>query len=638
MEKPTKSGSEKNAAQAWANTASFVPMTQAVPPTVPGDISTDPDVPSELLGHRNYKILRKLGEGGMGAVFLAEHLLMGRRVVLKVIRQELLAHPDVLARFFAEVKATAQLSHENIVRANSTDEVNGLHFLELEYVDGVNLSEYVWAKGPLPVRLACDLVLQAALGLHYAHQKGILHRDIKPGNLMVTREGRVKILDFGLARLGWKEPASGGLTKSGACMGTLEYLAPEQAFDASRADVRSDVYSLGCTLWFLLTGKPPFEGTDAVMQRIEGELMPLHECKSELPAALSAVAARLLASKPEDRYQSALEAAEALEPFARQGTTWAIPVVQPPDTPGRLFGEKPTAARGLRRAAGGIFVVAFLLIALGVFVFRGFVAGGKDRPTNSEKEVAEPPATFVNAAGGKMLRIPEGNFLRGSDEKPLREIGVSSFYLGATEVTQRQYREIMGSNPSYFSTKGSGKDKIPAGEDTDEYPVECVSWEEAKEFCRRLNAKDTKKPAGWEYRLPTEAEWEYACRAGTKTKYHTGDSENDLKNAGWYEGNTSDKPQRVAQKKPNAFGIYDMHGNVWEWCEDWYGENYYRDSPKYDPAGPHQGATRVSRGGSCRFSAEFSRSAYRCSTMPEGRANDVGFRVALVPAARDRGK
>jgi serine/threonine protein kinase len=310
-------------------------------PSAGGPCSTGPivapnatgDIPPELIAHPKFRIVRQLGQGGMGTVYLAEHLKMDRRrVALKVINRELLNQPELLARFFAEVNAASKQEHANIVRAYDSDEVEGLHFLVLEYIDGMSLAEYVRRKGPLPVRLACDLIRQAAEGLAHAHNQtpAIIHRDIKPGNLMVTRTGVVKVLDFGLARLGRKDLAGDGLTKTGAYMGTPEYVAPEQAFDASRADARSDVYSLGCTLYFLLTGKPPFEGADAVMQRIEREPTPLHECKPGIPKALSAVAERMLAKKAEDRYQSAADVARALVAFTRRE---ASKPVRTPATP-----------------------------------------------------------------------------------------------------------------------------------------------------------------------------------------------------------------------------------------------------------------------------------------------------------------
>jgi eukaryotic-like serine/threonine-protein kinase len=643
-------------------------------PSMPAaDVSIDPNAPPELVSHPSYKILSKLGEGGMGTVYLAEHRTMGRRVVLKVIRPTLVGEPELMERFFAEVRATAQLDHENIVRAYTYAEVNGLHFLELEHVDGMSLSDYVKRNGPMAVRLACDLMRQTALGLHHAHRKGVLHRDIKPGNLMVTRAGQVKILDFGLARLQRKELAKDGLTRTGSFMGTPEYVAPEQAFDASRADPRADVYSLGCTLWFLLTGKPPFQGMDAVMQRIQEELPTLHELKPGLPKSLSAVAERMLTTKVEDRYQSAQEAAQALEPFTRKAPAQpAAPARESvverrksrePDTepvslverrkrrePGtereepageraRSRGRRPKSRSGhsllLAGVAGGI-VGLILLIALAAFLLwgRGGVGPSADMALNSPKPdntdlvspaAVQAPETFVNAAGGEMIRIPAGKFTQGTSS---RVIEISSFYLGKTEVTQQQYRQIMHKNPSLYSRTGPAKLKIPPEEDPDNYPVEHVSWFEAKEFCQKLTELEGGR---WEYRLPREAEWEYACKAGKSTQYPNGNSENDLMHAGWYQRDSGGRMHPVAQLQPNAWGLFDMHGGVSEWCEDWYNGEYPLKSPTNDPTGPDGGTHRVTRGGYFLAPADQCTATSREFSLPADRSDQVGFRLVAVP-------
>ena len=195
--------------------------------------------------------------GGHGAVFLAEHRLMTRLVALKVLRPELMATLDLMDRFLQEVKAAASLNHPNIVTAFDAETVQGCHFLVMEYVPGTDLAAVVSQQGPLPVQLACEYVQQAAAGLQHAHEHGIVHRDVKPQNLMLSESGRVKILDFGLAQFRAEAGRQQPNLRRGIA-GSMDYMSPEQAGDPRSADIRSDIYSLGCTLYFLLAGQPPF--------------------------------------------------------------------------------------------------------------------------------------------------------------------------------------------------------------------------------------------------------------------------------------------------------------------------------------------------------------------------------------------
>ncbi|MFO0842398.1 MAG: WD40 repeat domain-containing serine/threonine protein kinase [Gemmataceae bacterium] len=306
-----------------AGTAAGPSVTE--PPAMLGAGDTV-DYPAELANHPRYRVVRLLGSGGMGTVYQALHLRMDREVALKVINPELVASLPAVERFQREVRAAARLHHPNIVTAHDADKAGGLHFLVMEYVQGTDLHQEVQRRGPLPVAEACGYARQAALGLQHALESGMVHRDIKPHNLMLTPAGQVKILDFGLAALAGESVAAdpessgaSGLTRSGTLMGTPDYMAPEQARNAHEADIRADIYSLGCTLYCLLTGHPPFpKGTaiDKVIAHSERRPRAVSDLRKGVPPALGKVLDRMMAKDPARRYQTPAEVATALAPFA----------------------------------------------------------------------------------------------------------------------------------------------------------------------------------------------------------------------------------------------------------------------------------------------------------------------------------
>ncbi len=284
------------------------------------------EIPAELVDHPRYEILDPIGRGGMGVVFKGHHRMMERVVALKVINPEYTSDPTALARFHREVRAAARLTHPNIVNAFDADHAGELHFLVMEYVDGLSLDKVIRTHGSLPIGHVCNYIVQTANGLQHAHDQGMVHRDIKPHNLMLTREGRIKILDFGLTRiidetrqnlLRSKEKT---LTQHNSVVGTPDYLAPEQARNSRDVDGRSDIYSLGCTMYHLLTGRPPFPGGSAMeklVKHTEAQPRPVEHYRNDVPQEVSAVLKKLMAKKPADRYQTPAQVSRALEPFGK---------------------------------------------------------------------------------------------------------------------------------------------------------------------------------------------------------------------------------------------------------------------------------------------------------------------------------
>jgi serine/threonine protein kinase len=275
-----------------------------------------------LLG--NYIILDKLGQGGMGMVFKARHRRMDRLVALKVLPPALVQAPGAVQRFQREAKAAAKLSHPNIVAAYDADEFEGSHFLVMEYVVGADLSQLVKKQGPLPVRQVTACILQAARGLQHAHEAGVIHRDIKPANLLLDIHGVVKILDMGLARIegGANSTRPDELTQSGSIMGTCDYMAPEQALNTRKADHRADIYSLGCTLYYLITGKAMYAGETSMEKLIAHRQDPIPPLPG-VAAKLQAIYQRMVAKNVDERYQSMTQVITELETIKGVGDTEA---------------------------------------------------------------------------------------------------------------------------------------------------------------------------------------------------------------------------------------------------------------------------------------------------------------------------
>lgn len=327
-----------------------------------------------------YKVLDRIGAGGMGQVFLCEHPHLRRRAAIKVLPNERAKDEALLGRFLREARAAATLDHPHIVRAMDVDSDKGLHYLVMEYIEGTDLYHMVRKRGPLPISEACEYIRQGSLGLQHAHEAGLIHRDIKPSNFLVDRAGVVKLLDLGLARFADETPDA--LTQrfdNNNVLGTADYVAPEQTRDSHEVDQRCDIYALGGTLYFLLTGQAPFpDGTPADKMIAHRQRRPqaVRQLRPDVPPGLALVIDKMMAKNPDDRFDSAAEVAEVLIPW--------LPVVVPPPKaeplpamPSEVIRVAPVKRKRRRRLSLGWPGVA-LMIMLGCGL--GVLAGRLVQP------------------------------------------------------------------------------------------------------------------------------------------------------------------------------------------------------------------------------------------------------------------
>jgi eukaryotic-like serine/threonine-protein kinase len=370
------------------------------------------------LGDR-YLLCDVLGAGGMGAVFLACDRQRNRNVAVKILPATSVREADAIARFQREARALSELAHPNIIQAYESGRDGDRHFLVMEYAEGKSLGQLLREQGRQPPTRAADFCYQAALGLHHAHSKGLVHRDVKPSNLLLTRDHCVKLLDLGLARFLQDHVGDATLTIAGSGMGTPDYMAPEQFHDARHADARSDIYSLGCTLYHLIAGCVPFPGTSMSEKfkcHTEQQPQALESFCPDVPAGLVLIVRRMMAKRPEDRFASAHQVGEAVAPFVA-GSSALLPAIQATASwsgsrldisvlPQGLLGAAPEQRRAAwyrRPAAWAWCSTACLLLLLSVPLARRIwppaapnepdrnstAAAGSDTPQNPS---CRPPA------------------------------------------------------------------------------------------------------------------------------------------------------------------------------------------------------------------------------------------------------
>ncbi len=398
--------------------ASLSPLGPTVqyeqPPEPPEEPIEKTRLPEELRDHPRYRVTGILGRGGMGTVYRAEHRLLDRPVVLKVIRKELLDDAGIVQRFQREAKLAARLSHPNIVGVYEAEQVGRTQLLVMEFVEGVNLSELVSQRGLLPVAESCELIRQAAIGLAHVHEQQLVHRDIKPGNLIVSPAGVVKILDLGLATLKSGPTGGGELTANKQFLGTVDYAAPEQWECSHDVDIRADIYSLGCTLYYLLAGQSPFPSSkyNTTMQQMwahsQAPRPPIRDLRPDVPEAVAAVVEKMLAKNADERYAAPGAVAEALQPFvvdcnlaefvrtARRTTTSRIDLSRvssaSPLKPSSVADAPNKPSRRKVMIGAGTAGAVLLAVVLAI-VFRG----DRDKPDHSGAGVGSGNSANKNA-------------------------------------------------------------------------------------------------------------------------------------------------------------------------------------------------------------------------------------------------
>jgi serine/threonine protein kinase/Tfp pilus assembly protein PilF len=412
-----------------------------------------------------YVLLELVGQGGMGSVYKARQSRMNRLVALKVVRREALKSPVAVERFQREAKAAAMLAHPNIVTVFDNNAVNGVHYLVMEFLEGTDLARRVKETGPLPVAEACEYVRQAALGLQHAHEQGLVHRDIKPHNLMRTTQGTIKVMDLGLARTvqGLQgESATEGLTDTGAVMGTVDYIAPEQARNAKRVDIRADVYSLGCTLYHLLAGRVPYGGesmTEKLLQHQLEEAEVLERIRADVPEALGAVVRKMMAKKPEDRYETPLAVAQALEPFThlvaarnilvlpRQSAIANDTLPLPSAVPVAEWVPPATVGLERRRVRPGRLALAFVAL-LAVSGMAWFAVRSGRAPESKAQALASSSSTAALTSPGTRPTNFEAPVNRERAEAAF-QLGRIHQGKGEIDAAIGKYSEALALNPRY---------------------------------------------------------------------------------------------------------------------------------------------------------------------------------------------
>jgi serine/threonine protein kinase len=651
-------------------------------PTIPGpgspvqydtldNAATQQKGPTILGGQ--YRILKKLGKGGMAVVYLAEDMEMDDRLVaIKVLPPELSDNDRAVENLRREAVIAISLTHPNIIRLHGFHSDHEVKYLVMEYVDGQTLEQKLAKSkdGKLSLDELLPIIEKVAAALDYAHNRKppVFHRDLKPSNIMIGKDGEVRLMDFGIARE--MKDSYTSVTGRQDTSGTLPYMSPEQV-RGKRASAQMDIYSLGVVCYECLNGRPAFYTGELTYQILHEPPEPLEGVSSHVNEALQHALAKDADARPvsagklvgllrgrspdviapvtpneinspvdginfAESTRSKLLSVEGMPPPVKNcaGRQDAERAQSRVEAEGTTVDVSPIVSPKVILSEPGRPVLPVDLIEVSdakYALLDGLARGGREAQERQRRAVAEFgfPLEVKTAKTGIVFRlIPPGSFVMGSppeevdrsaDETQHQVMLTKPFYCGKFEVTQGQWEAVMGSNPSKL--KNVGRDA----------PVEQVSWKDCQLFVTRLCQMEG--VTNGMYRLLTEAEWEYACRAGNASRYCSGDSGSHLAAHAWYGDNSGGQTHPTGQKKPNGWGLYDMHGNVREWCQDWYGA--YPGGPVRDPLGPRVGDARVGwgcgrviRGGGWHCIAMYCRSGGRSMEIPGYRGINVGLRLA----------
>lgn len=547
--------------------------------------------PNQPLDNGRFIIQKFIARGGYGATYSATELHTNKLVVIKTLNLELQSKPDFpqqQVKFVNEGLRLAQCSHPNVVKVHELIQEDGLWGMVMEYIDGQDLSSYVSEHGKLPLYEALQYITQVGQALEYVHSKGFLHRDVKPNNILLCAATKEAVLiDFGLTRE-YSIGQLGSMTNAG----TDGYAPIEQYERKGEFAPYTDVYALAATLYSLLTAEIPF---------------PANFRKTGIPLPPP----KQFNDKISDRVNDAILAGMALEPNRRPQTVreWL-----------ELFSDCSSSTIPTKRFE---------------FEYATLTVVGKEKTCKISRHRGQAEYFTEKLGDGiilEMVKIKSGKFMMGSpvqedgkheSQRPQHEVSVPSFFIGKFAITQEQYAAITGKKTFCFS--GTKR------------PVEQISWHDAVNFCAKISQK-----TGKDYRLPSEVEWEYACRAGTVTPFYFGETiTTELANYnGDYtygfapRGKYRKETTNVGSFPANQFGLYDMHGNVWEWCQDNWHENY-KGAPSNGNAWlDNSNSYRLLRGGSWFSNPLDCRSAYRGRRLPDNDNSSIGFRVVCDGAAR----
>ena len=611
--------------------------------------------PGSTLQNGKYQIQRVLGQGGFGVTYLALQQGLNRIVAIKeffmenfCVRNADTHHVTIATegsrelveryrnKFLKEARNIAKLEHPNIVSIIDVFEENSTAYYVMKYAQNGSLDDKVKREGHLSEAEATRYILKIANALRFVHQHKMTHLDVKPANILLSDNDEPWLIDFGLSK---QYDTKTGEQTSSTPLGYSPGYAPIEQYMAGGAGTfspESDIYSLGATFYKLLTGNTPPDAST-----IANDGLPVQALK-EKGVSQQTIYAIFQAMEPlrkdrlhdMDSFINLLEKEPSEKPAAQQlsqpytvqtiiseGSAPAAvvqhkeqaeahPRPQPKQSHTPVLGKKRTSWADW--AELGVALSVIVVIVGTVFMLNNHSQGGSSDLWTNETMTFE-----ANGVSFTMIPVEGGTFTMGatsemiepnSYEKPTHQVTLSSYYIGETEVTQALWKAVMGSNPSHF--KG------------DNLPVELVSWDDCQIFINHLNSL-----TGKNFRLPTEAEWEFAARGGNQSRHTQYSGSSRINDVAWYESNSGDKPHPVKTKQPNELGIYDMSGNVWEWCQDWF--DYYSSYAQTNPTGAGSGSDRVYRGGSWCYSPRGCRSSIRGGHGPEIPIYSVGLRLVL---------